>query len=104
MKNLPTISEATFDSEVLHAAVPVLVDFTATWCPPCRALEPILEHVARERAGTLKVVSIDGDECTGLAARYGVRGFPTVIAFVGGKEVGRQIGVANKEKILALLP
>jgi thioredoxin 1 len=101
---LPHVSEATFDAEVLGSSVPVLVDFTATWCAPCRVLEPILERVATESGGALKVVSVDGDDSSALASRYGVRGFPTVIAFVGGKEVARQIGVANKDKLLAMVP
>ena len=103
MKNLPSVTEASFAAEVLGSSVPVLVDFTATWCAPCRALAPILERIAVEAGPRLKVVTVDGDEQSALASRYGVRGFPTILAFSGGKEVGRQVGVANKEKLLALL-
>jgi thioredoxin 1 len=101
--HLPHVTEASFDAEVLGAPVPVLVDFTAAWCAPCRVLEPILVRVAADAGPGLKVVSVDGDDSPGLATRYGVRGFPTVIAFVSGKEVARQVGVASKEKLVAMV-
>ncbi len=96
------VTEETFDAEVLSSTVPVLVDFTATWCGPCRALAPILERIAKEGGGRVKVVTVDADDAPEIPMRFGVRGYPTIIAFVGGKEVGRQLGVANKETILRL--
>lgn len=104
MSHVHAIHEASFQSEVLDSKVPVLVDFTATWCAPCRALDPVLAKLAKEGEGRYKVLSIDGDENPDLAARFGVRGFPTVIAFENGREVGRQIGLASKERLLKLLP
>ena len=98
------ITEETFDAEVLASPVPVLLDFTATWCAPCRALEPILHKLADERAGEIKVVTVDGDDNPGLAIRLGVRGFPTVVAFAAGKEIGRQVGLASKDALAKLLP
>src|SRR5690349_17729899 len=101
---IPTITERTFEAEVLRASVPVLLDFTATWCSPCRALTPILHKIAAEGAGRIKVVAVDGDDNPELATRLGVRGFPTIIAFVDGKEVARQVGLASKEKIAKMIP
>ena len=81
---------------------PVLVDFTATWCMPCKALAPVLEKLAAETRGTLDVVAVDGDDAPAISNRYKVRAFPTVVAFVGGREVGRVVGLTSKEKLLAL--
>jgi thioredoxin 1 len=105
MKNNPVraVTEQSFDTEVLGAEVPVLVDFAARWCPPCRALEPILEKVALENAGRLEVRKVDNDEQTALAARWKVTAVPTVIAFVRGREVGRHVGLTSKEKLLRLV-
>jgi thioredoxin 1 len=98
-----TIREDDFESEVVRAPVPVLVDFTTTWCSPCRLLAPILHDIAEERAGQLKVVAVDGDEQAGLAARFRVKAFPTVVAFAGGKEVARHVGLTTKDKLLRLV-
>jgi thioredoxin 1 len=100
---VPAVTEQTFDQEVLGAALPVLVDFTAPWCPPCRALEPIVHAVAAENAGRIEVRTVDGDEQTALAARWRVKAFPTVIAFAGGREVARHVGLTTKEKLLKLV-
>lgn len=97
------ITELTFDEEVLGAPVPVLVDFTAPWCAPCRALAPILEQIAQESRGLREIVSVDGDESPALAARCGVRGFPTLILFAGGREVARRVGLCSKQQLLAWL-
>ncbi|WP_437680220.1 thioredoxin family protein [Sorangium sp. So ce131] len=101
--SIQEINEQSFEAEVLQAGVPVLVDFTAAWCPPCRALAPILHKLAEEGAGRLKVVAVDGDRCPSLARRFGIRGLPTVIAFAGGKEVARHVGLTTREKLLKLL-
>jgi thioredoxin 1 len=102
MTHVQRLDEQSFGAEVLAAEIPVLVDFTATWCAPCRALEPILEQLAVAYAGRVKIASVDGERHPELAARYGVRGFPTLIAFVGGAEVGRQLGLTTATRIVKL--
>ena len=97
------VDDATFDREVLRADGPVLVDFGAAWCGPCRRLEPIVEQVAKERAGTLKVVKVDIDASPEVARRYGVRAAPTLCVFRGGERTAQHVGLTNKEKVLALL-
>ena len=103
MSHIPTVDEASFQDQVLAADVPVLVEFGATWCAPCRALEPVLAGLAQEGAGRWKVVAIDMDASPGLSAKYSVRGAPTVIAFRNGAEVGRHLGSTRRETLLALL-
>ena len=80
--SLQPVNALDFEHQVLQSPVPVFVDFTTSWCPPCRVLLPILRQLAAEGAGRFKVVTVDGDESPDLAARFGVRGFPAVIAFV----------------------
>ena len=98
-----TVTEETFSDEVLNAPVPVLVDFATAWCPPCRALAPILERIAKETEGQAKVVAVSADEFPSLVARFGVRGYPTIVAFSKGKERARHLGVTGKEKLLQML-
>lgn len=101
--SIPTVTEQTFEAEVLQANVPVLVDFSTAWCGPCRLLKPILQDVAHGSAGRVKVVMIDGDDSAALAARLRVRAFPTIVAFSGGAEIARHVGLTRKEKLLELL-
>lgn len=91
------VTEASFETEVLAAShhTPVLVDFWADWCPPCRVLTPVLERVVRESAGAWRLAKIEADENMRLAGRYQLRGFPTVILFVDGAEVGRFSGARS---------
>jgi thioredoxin 1 len=99
---LEAIDDANFEHEVLRSELPYLLEFSATWCSPCRALEPILEAVAGELQGQLRVGKVDIDNAPGVAARYGVRGAPTVIMFRDGKEAGRKLGLTQKRVILEL--
>lgn len=97
------VDTAGFDAAVLRASGPVLVDFATPWCQPCRVLEPVLEGIAREHAGRVKVVRIDADAEPEIARRYNVRGFPTVIAIEGGVERARHLGVTNAKTLLGML-
>jgi thioredoxin 1 len=81
------VTDATFASEVLESDRPVLVEFTAPWCRPCKAIEPLLEEIGREQDGRLRLVRLDIDVNLGVPARYGVLSLPTVIVFVAGEPV-----------------
>ncbi len=102
-KNVHTVDDANFDQEVLKADGPVLVDFGATWCGPCKALAPIVDKIAEEGAGKYKVVAVDIDEAPAVAKKYGIRGVPTVVVFKGGEVKGQHVGLTNKETLLKLL-
>ena len=88
-----------FQKEVLESSIPVLVDFWASWCMPCRMLTPTVEKLAEENEGKLKVCKLNTDENQNIAAQYGIQGIPTLIVFKEGKEVGRTVGVMSKEKL-----
>ena len=90
------ITDASFDEVVLKSDKPVLVDFWATWCGPCRMLGPVIEEIATEYEGRVVVGKVDVDSNQEYAAKYGVRNIPTVLVFQNGEVVGRQVGVAPK--------
>lgn len=97
------VSEANFQSEVLDCKQPVLMDFGAPWCGPCRVLEPILESLAKKYAGRAKIVSINVDDNRSLARKYVGRGIPTLVLLKGGKELYRREGISRDiEKVLAV--
>jgi thioredoxin 1 len=97
------LTDSNFDQEVLKSTEPVLVDFTATWCGPCKALAPIVEKIAEESVGKYKVGKLDIDEAPGITQRYGIRGVPTVLVFKGGEKVDQHVGVTNRETLLKML-
>ncbi len=103
MANVLEITDANFDAEVLNAQVPFLLDFTAVWCGPCKMLSPVIEKIADENFGKIKVGKIDLDASPVTAVKLGIRGVPTVVIFKNGKESKRHIGVTNKETLLALV-
>jgi len=102
-KNVLEFNDLNFEAEVTQASVPVLVDFSATWCGPCKMLSPIIEKLADEYAGQFKVGKLDIDESPSTTQKFGIRGVPTVLVFKGGQVVGQHVGLANKDKLVKLL-
>src|SRR5437867_10365042 len=106
MKPTIEITEANFDVEVLQSVQPVLVDFWAPWCGPCKMLAPVLDEIATEQAGRVKVAKVNVDESPALAERFGIQSIPTLLYFAHGEVRNQTVGVASKkaivEKIAAL--
>jgi len=98
--NINQISDATFDSEVLKSSVPVLIDFWAPWCGPCRAIAPIVDELATEYAGKLKVVKMNVDDNPRTPAQYGVRGIPNLILFKDGQVQQQIVGAVPKAHLV----
>ena len=101
--NIVTLTESNFDQEVLQSDLPVLIDFWAVWCAPCSMISPIVESMAQEYQGKLKVGKVNVDESSHLAVRYGIRAIPTLLLFKGGKVVEQVIGVQPKEAIINMI-
>ena len=97
------ITVSNFEEEVLHADKPVLVDFWADWCGPCRMLAPVLEEIARDYEGTVKVGKVNVDEQMALAQQFGVPSIPLLVLFKDGKPVAKSMGYRPKEEIVQLL-
>lgn len=93
------VTDSSFDADVLKSSTPVLVDFWAEWCGPCRALAPKLEEIAQEMSAQVKIVKVNVDENEETPRRYGVRGIPAMILFKGGQEVGQLVGNHPKDAI-----
>lgn len=102
-KNVQTFNDVNFDSDVIKSDVPVLVDFTATWCGPCKMLAPIVEKLADEFEGKVRVGKCDIDDAPATAAKYGIRSVPTVLVFKGGEKIGAHTGLTNRDKLVQLL-
>ena len=103
MSALPEVSQSTFEREVLTSDLPVLVDFWAPWCGPCRMLAPVVEKLAASHAGRVKFVKLNTDDNPGLAGQYNVSGIPCLILFKGGKDVERIVGFVPEKNVASML-
>ncbi len=101
--NVLILTEHNFESEVLQSSVPVLVDFWAPWCGPCRMLSPVIDEIAQERSGQAKVGKLNVDDCPALAARFQINSIPALLFFKGGQVAQQLVGTAPKSALLAKL-
>jgi thioredoxin len=97
------VTDSSFEKDVLQSAKPVLVDFWAEWCAPCRMIAPTIEAIADQYAETAQVVKVNVDDNSGTAQRYGIKGIPTLILFSAGKEVERVVGATSKDSISRMI-
>lgn len=101
--HLISTSDANFEAEVLQSDIPVLVDFWAVWCGPCKMISPILDEVAGEYAGKVKIAKLNIDENPATPPKYGVRGIPTLVLFKNGEVDSTQVGALSKSQLTAFL-
>ena len=102
-EHIKHVTDATFDNDVLKAGTPVLVDYWAEWCGPCKMIAPILDDVAKSYAGKLTVAKLDIDANPGVPAKYGIRGIPTLILFKSGKPHAQKVGALSKSQLAAFV-
>lgn len=102
-KNVIEVSENTFEAEVLKSDIPVLADFWAPWCGPCRMVTPVVEELSTEMSGKVKFVKINVDDNQGIAAKYSVMAIPTILLFKNGQVLSQQVGALNKPTLKAFI-
>ena len=102
-EHISHVTDATFDSDVLKSTTPVLVDYWAEWCGPCKMIAPVLEEIASTYAGKIKIAQMDVDANQEVPAKYGIRGIPTLILFKDGQEVAKKVGAMSKSQLTAFL-
>ena len=101
--NIAHVTDASFEADVLKADAPVLVDYWAEWCGPCKMVAPVLEDIAKDYSGKLKIAKMDVDANQEVPAKYGIRGIPTLILFKNGQEVAKKVGAMSKSQLTAFL-
>jgi thioredoxin 1 len=101
--NITHVSDASFDADVLKSDTPVLVDFWAEWCGPCKMIAPVLEEVAVSHAGKIKIAKLDVDDNREVAAKYGIRGIPTLMIFKNGELAAQKVGALSKAQLTAFV-
>jgi thioredoxin 1 len=103
MSNLVNTTDADFKADVLDSETPVLVDFWAGWCGPCKAIAPVLEDLSREYEGKVKVVKVDVTSCEATAVNYNIRNIPALLLFKNGEVVAQQVGAAPRSRLVAFI-
>lgn len=102
-QHIHPISDSSFEKDVLQADIPVLVDFWAEWCGPCKMIAPILDEIAASYAGKVKITKLNVDENSGIPAQYGIRGIPTLMLFKNGQVHATKVGALSKSQLTAFL-
>ena len=102
-EHISHVTDASFDADVLKSATPVLVDYWAEWCGPCKMIGPILDEVAKEYAGKLKIAKMDVDANQAVPAKFGIRGIPTLMLFKGGQLAATKVGALSKSQLTSFI-
>lgn len=103
MTSISAITDVTFDTEVIESTTPVLVDFWAQWCGPCKAIAPVLDELAQKLSGKIKIVKLDVDHNPATPQKFGVRGIPTLILFKDGQAQATQVGLLSKTELASFI-